>query len=261
MIIQNEAAQAVPRVSLVGAGPGDPDLITLKALKAIAHADVLLYDALVDKELLKYARPDAQVVYVGKRSGEHSIPQGKLNRLILDYALNYGHVVRLKGGDPFVFGRGFEEMNFLTRHGLQVDVIPGISSSTSLPGLQQIPLTHRGTSDSFWVVTGTTASGDVSPDLYRAAASGATVVVLMGLKQINKIAGVFRDAGKAALPIAIIENGSLPNERVLFSQVENVSRELQSESFSGPVLLIFGEVVALHPEYQRREAEGIMVHN
>ena len=142
-----------PRITLIGAGPGDAELITLKGIKALQTADVVLYDALVNEELLDFAPAGAVKVYVGKRSGDHSYSQDAVNKLMVDYALNYGHAVRLKGGDPFVFGRGYEEIDFAASYSITTQVIPGISSSISVPGLQLIPVTHRGLSESFWVVT------------------------------------------------------------------------------------------------------------
>lgn len=177
-----------PRITLVGAGPGDADLITLKGVKALQTADVVLYDALINTELLDFAPAHATKVYVGKRSGDHSYSQDAVNKLMIDYAINYGHVVRLKGGDPFVFGRGFEELDFAASYSIPATVIPGISSSIGVPGMQQIPVTHRGLSESFWVVTGTTANGKVSDDVYQAAKTNATVVVLMGIHKLAEIA-------------------------------------------------------------------------
>src|SRR5580693_2712549 len=170
-----------PRITLVGAGPGDAELITLKGIKALKTADVVLYDALVNEELLAHAPENAVKVYVGKRSGDHTYSQEAVNKLMIDYAMNYGHVVRLKGGDPFVFGRGFEELDFAAAYSIPTQVIPGISSSIGVPGLQNIPVTHRGLSESFWVVTGTKADGKISNDLYEAARTRATIVVLMGI--------------------------------------------------------------------------------
>src|ERR1700759_2120674 len=165
-----------PRITLVGAGPGDADLITIKGIKALKTADVVLYDALVNEELLEFAPENATKVYVGKRSGDHSHSQESINKLMIDYALNYGHVVRLKGGDPFVFGRGFEELDHAASYSIPAQVIPGVSSSIGVPGMQHIPVTHRGLSESFWVVTGITSKGKVSEDVYQAAKTNATVV-------------------------------------------------------------------------------------
>src|ERR1700748_493504 len=201
-----------PRITLVGAGPGDAELITIKGIKALKTADVVLYDALVNEELLEFAPEHATKVYVGKRSGDHSRSQESINQLMIDYALNYGHVVRLKGGDPFVFGRGYEELDYAASYSIKTAVVPGISSSIGVPGLQHIPVTHRGKSESFWVVTGTTADGQVSGDLYEAARTRATVVVLMGLNKLEEIARIFKNEGKSRLPVAVIQSGSTENE-------------------------------------------------
>jgi len=240
----------IPKITLVGAGPGDPELLTLKGFKALQNADVVLYDALVGEELLKFINPEATKVYVGKRSGEHSYSQEAVNRLMVDYALNFGHVVRLKGGDPFVFGRGYEELDFALAQGIAVTIIPGISSAIGVPGLQQIPVTHRGLSESFWVITGTTASGEVSKDIYDAAQSKATVVVLMGLKKLSAIVAIFKQAGKSDLPVAIIEKGSTKGEKLLVGNVSTIVERAKEIAIGAPAILIFGEVVSLHPAYQ-----------
>ncbi|PST83452.1 uroporphyrinogen-III C-methyltransferase [Pedobacter yulinensis] len=242
--------QKEPRITLVGAGPGDPDLITLKGLKALQTADVVLYDALVGDAMLDHVPAGAVKIYVGKRSGEHAYAQETINKLMVDYALNYGHVVRLKGGDPFVFGRGFEELEFAAAHQIPAAVVPGISSSIAVAGLQQIPVTHRGMSESFWVVTGTTAAGALSADIYDAARSNATVVVLMGLKKLEEIAAVFTAEGKHDLPVAIIQDGSTKNERIVTAPVSRICAAARSEQVKAPAVLIFGEVVSLHASFK-----------
>jgi uroporphyrin-III C-methyltransferase len=239
-----------PRITLVGAGPGDPELLTIKGANAIKSADVVLYDALVNEVLLEYARPDAIRVFVGKRSGEHSFTQDAINKLMIDYALNYGHVVRLKGGDPFVFGRGYEELNYAASYNIPVKVIPGLSSSIAVPGLQQIPVTHRGLSESFWVVTGTTTSGAISNDLYEAARTKATVVVLMGLNKLSEIVKLFQNEGKGKLPVAAIQSGSTEEEKLAIGIVDTIEEVVLEKGVKAPALLIFGEVVSLHPSYQ-----------
>jgi len=239
-----------PRVTLLGAGPGDPELLTLKGVKALQTADVVLYDALTNEALLEHAPAQAIKVYVGKRSGEHSYAQDAINQLMIDYALNYGHVVRLKGGDPFVFGRGYEELDHAASYHIPVSVIPGISSAIGVPGLQQIPVTHRGLSESFWVITGTTTNGQISDDIYQAANSNATVVILMGLKQLSKIVDVFKAAGKEQLPAAVVQNGSTETEKIVISTVENIVGRVEEEQIKAPALLIFGEVVSLHPSFK-----------
>ncbi|AZI26165.1 uroporphyrinogen-III C-methyltransferase [Pedobacter sp. G11] len=238
------------KITLLGAGPGDPDLLTLKGVKALQTADVVLYDALTNEALLEHAPAEAIKVYVGKRSGEHSYPQETINKLMIDYALNYGHVVRLKGGDPFVFGRGYEELDYAASYSIPVDVIPGISSSIGVPGLQQIPVTHRGLSESFWVITGTTTSGEVSNDIYQAAESNATVLVLMGLKKLAKIVEIFKAAGRHNLPAAVVQNGSAADEKLVVGVVDTIENLAKQENVKAPALLIFGEVVSLHPSFK-----------
>lgn len=238
-----------PRITLVGAGPGDVDLITLKGVKALQTADVVLYDALVNDELLELAPAHSTKVYVGKRSGDHSYSQNAVNKLMIDYAINYGHVVRLKGGDPFVFGRGFEELDYAASYSIPAQVIPGISSSIGVPGMQHIPVTHRGLSESFWVVTGTTSSHQISPDLYQAAKTNATVVVLMGIHKLSEIVEIFKSEGKSKLPVAVIQNGSTKDEKIAVGIVDTIVEIVEEKGITSPALIIFGEVVSLHPQF------------
>jgi len=245
---QNIAKEA--RITLVGAGPGDAELITLKGIKALQTADVVLYDALVNEEMMDFAPANAVKVYVGKRSGDHSHSQESINKLMVDYALNYGHVVRLKGGDPFVFGRGYEELDHAALHNIPATVIPGISSSIAVPGLQHIPVTHRGLSESFWVVTGTTTDGKISDDLYKAAKTNATIVVLMGVHKLAQITKIFKTEGKHALPVAVIQNGSTENEKVAIGAIDTIVEIVEEKQITSPAIIIIGEVVSLHPLYQ-----------
>jgi len=247
---QTKTALKEPKITLVGAGPGDAELITIKGMKALQTADVVLYDALVNQDLLGFAPAHAHKVYVGKRSGEHSYSQEAVNKLIIDYAINYGHVVRLKGGDPFVFGRGYEELDFAASYSIPAEVIPGISSSIGVPGLQQIPVTHRGMSESFWVITGTTTNGNISADLYQAARSKATVVVLMGLHKLAEIAELFKAEGKHRLPVALIQSGSTANEKVVVGIVDTIAELAEENKIQAPAMMVFGEVVSLHPKFQ-----------
>ncbi|MES2872651.1 MAG: uroporphyrinogen-III C-methyltransferase [Bacteroidota bacterium] len=251
-MIQTEIKNQVkePKITLVGAGPGDVDLITLKAIKALQTADVVLYDALVNDELLEFAPQSAPKVFVGKRSGEHSHSQSAINKLMIDYALNYGHIVRLKGGDPFVFGRGFEELDFATSYSIATQVIPGISSSIAVPGLHGIPITHRGLSESFWVVTGTTASGKISPDLFDAAKSRATVVVLMGIKRLADIVEIFKNEGKNRLPVAVIQSGSMDGQKLAIGTVDTIVDAVKNQHIDSPAIIVFGNVVGLHPLFK-----------
>ena len=241
------------KLTLLGAGPGDPELMTLKGVRALKSADVVMYDALVAPELLDYCRPDALKVYVGKRRGAYSCVQEDINPLIVHYAQQYGHVVRLKGGDPFIFGRGHEEQEYARQHGIEVDVIPGISSSYAVPAAAGIPLTTRGLSESFWVVTGTTKEGQLSNDLRLAAQSSATVVILMGIHQLPKIAALFAEFGKADTPIAIIQNGTTADQRTVVGTVQTIVDEVARTGISNPAVIVVGEVarLATSPENAR----------
>lgn len=247
--------QVKPFITLVGAGPGDPDLITLRGIKAIREANVVLYDALVNEELLSYAKSDCTLIYVGKRAERVSTSQDYINKLLVDYALTHGHVVRLKGGDPFVFGRGGEELDYARKFNIPTAVVPGISSSVGLTGLQQIPLTYRGISESFWVITGSTVDGRLSDDLMTAARTNATVVVLMGYAKLAQIVELYQQQGKGALPIALIQNGSLPTERVALGRIDNILAEAKRNLVGVPAIIVLGEVVAKHREFEKIKQE------
>jgi len=232
-------------LSLVGAGPGDPELITLKAVKALASADVILYDALANESLLAYAQAGAIKKFVGKRFGCHTLSQAEINNLILGYAQSHRHIVRLKGGDPFVFGRAQEEIDAARAAGIKVEVIPGISSALAVPASAMIPLTCRGINESFWVTTGTTQSGDISADIELAARSSATVVILMAMSKLEAIMEIFSRYGKAHTPAAIIQNGTTPDEKIVFGTVRDITYRAQYAGLSNPAIIIIGEVVQL----------------
>ena len=237
-----------PKITLVGAGPGDPELITVKGLKALQSADVVLYDALSNPALLAEAPKNALTIYVGKRANNHRYKQEEINLMLVQYAYSHGHVVRLKGGDSFVFGRGHEELEYIDNFGIETAIIPGISSCYAVPELQQVPLTRRGINESFWVITGTTSSGEISKDIALAAQSSATVVILMGMKKLPEITRLFTKANKADTPVLIIQNGSMPNERKVLDTVDTIQREVQREGLGAPAIIVIGEVVDLHPE-------------
>lgn len=233
----------IPKLSVVGAGPGDPDLITLKAIKAIQSADVILYDALVNNELLKYASKKAELIYVGKRKGCYSYQQEQINELIVSRATTHGHVVRLKGGDPFIFGRGAEEVDYVKPFGIETFVIPGISSALAVPAYQGIPLTKRGHSESFWVITGTTKSHQLSNDVVLAAKSTATVVILMGMSKLDEIVEVFSAENKQDVSVAIIQNGTTKNEKFGVGTIKNISKIVKEKQLSSPAIIVIGDVV------------------
>lgn len=231
------------KVILVGAGPGDPDLITLKAIKALKSADVILYDALANPELLTYSKAGCEKVYVGKKPGLHQYQQIFINDMIVDYAKKYPVVVRLKGGDPFVFGRGHEELEHARAHGLDVEVIPGISSALSVPAINEIPLTRRGVNESFWVVTGNTMDDHLSKDVKLAAESTASVVVMMGMRRLHEIVSIFSACRGLEEPVAIIQNGSLKNEKRIFGTLESILRQVEEKKLSAPAIILIGGVV------------------
>ncbi len=245
-----------PKLTLVGAGPGDPELITLKGIKALQTAAVVLYDALVHPALLDHVPAGAIKRFVGKRAGLHTYSQDDINEMIVRYALSYGHVVRLKGGDPFVFGRGYEEITYTESFNIETDVVPGLSSATALSALKKIPLTTRGMNESFWVLTGTTSDRTVSNDIFLAAQTRATAVILMGLKKLPEIADIYREAGKGALPAGVIINGSLPNEQFITGTVNDIVDKVHQADASGPAIILVGEAVKKQLSRDGAESAG-----
>ena len=237
-----------PRISLVGAGPGDPELITVKGLKAIQSADVILYDALVSEEVLIHAPTDALKIYVGKRANNHRYPQDEINLMIVQMAYNHGHVVRLKGGDPFIFGRGHEELEYAQSFDIPVTIVPGISSCISVPELQHVPLTRRGVNESFWVITGTTSSGKISKDIKLAAQSSATVVILMGMRKIEEIMSTFAANGKSDTAVLVVRNGSRPDEKHYTGTVNDIADKVNADCGGQPGIIVIGDEVELHPD-------------
>ncbi|GAA4279745.1 uroporphyrinogen-III C-methyltransferase [Gaetbulibacter aestuarii] len=236
-------AVKTPTLTVVGAGPGDLDLITVKAIKAIESADVILYDALVNEDLLNYAKKDTECIFVGKRKGCYSYQQEQINELIVMKAQTKGHVVRLKGGDPFIFGRGAEEIDYVRPFGLETYVVPGITSASAVPAYQGIPLTKRGSSESFWVVTATTKNHTLSQDVALAAQSTATVVILMGMHKLSQIVEVFKGFGKQNTAVAIIQNGTREDEQVGIGTIESIEYLAQEKQLSSPAIIIIGDVV------------------
>ncbi|MGI9550204.1 MAG: uroporphyrinogen-III C-methyltransferase [Aurantibacter sp.] len=231
-----------PKLTVIGAGPGDVELITLKAIRALQSANVVLYDALVDTELLEYA-PQAENIFVGKRRGCYSYQQAQINELIVSRAKTHGHVVRLKGGDPFVFGRGAEEMEFAAQYGIEVAMVPGISSCLAVPAFQNIPVTKRGSAESFWVITGTTKEHELSKDVRLAARSSATVVILMGMSKLPEIVALFKKEGKSKSPIAVIQNGTRRDEKIAVGTIASIGWEVEKQKLTNPAIIIIGEVV------------------
>ena len=231
-----------PKLTIVGAGPGDIELITLKAIKALENADVVLYDALVNEDLLQYAK-QAEIVFVGKRLGCHAYSQDQINDLIVTMAQTHGHVVRLKGGDPFVFGRGSEEIEYASNFGLETAIVPGISSSMGVPALSGISLTQRQVAESFWVITGTTSDHKLSKDVTLASQSSATVVILMGMHKLSEIVSVYQTNRTDDLPIAIIQNGTRKDQKKVIGTIATIAALVKDQQISSPAIIVIGEVV------------------
>jgi uroporphyrin-III C-methyltransferase len=227
----------------VGAGPGDPELITIKGVMALQQAQVVLYDALVHPALLEYVPSGAKLVYVGKRKAKKEFPQDEINQLIVFYATRYRNVVRLKGGDPFIFGRGHEELEYAAARGIEVEVIPGISSSIAAPSAAGIPLTKRGVNESFWVITGTLSSGDISNDIQHAAKSSATVIILMGMNNIEKITTLFKEARDEHEPAAIIQYATWEQQRTIHGTIASISELARENKIGAPAVIVIGKVV------------------
>lgn len=251
----------LPKISIVGAGPGDPDLLTIKGLKAIQSADVILYDALVNPEILAEAPATAVRIYVGKRANNHRYAQDEINKMIVDYAYTHGHVVRLKGGDPFVFGRGHEELEYAEAFNIETAIVPGISSCIAVAELQKVPLTRRGVNESFWVMTATTRSGNLSNDVAIAAQSSATAVILMGIRKIEQIAALFAKAGKGDTAAMVIQNGSRADERTVVGTVSTIAAKVKALNIGTPGIIVIGEVVELHPILKAAAARKATINN
>jgi uroporphyrin-III C-methyltransferase len=237
------------KVYLVGAGPGDPGLLTLKGKGLLEHADVVVYDALISPAILAMINPHAEQIDAGKRRGKHSLLQEETTQLLIEKAREHAVVVRLKGGDPFVFGRGGEEMQDLVAAGVEVEVVPGITSGVAAPAYAGIPVTHRDYNSSVTFVTGHEAAGKYRPELnWGAIAQGAeTIVIYMGLHNLGHIVPQFLAAGRPAeTPVALIHWGTTPNQRVLIGTLETIVAQMTEAQFVAPSIAVIGNVVALH---------------
>lgn len=230
-------------VYLIGAGPGDADLITLKAVKALNKADVVLYDYLANEEILAHAPESAERIYVGKKAGEHYKTQDQINELIIAQAKEHENVVRLKGGDPFVFGRGGEEILALMEHDIKFEVIPGVTSAIGAPTSLGLPVTHRAVATSVTIVTGhedpTKAESQVHWDY-----TADTLIILMGIGNIKENTAEIMKYRDKDTPVCAIESGTLPDENVIFATLENISEK----EIKTPAILIIGEVVKLYKD-------------
>lgn len=235
------------RVSLVGAGPGDPELLTLKALKRLQAAEVILHDRLVSEEVLAMASSDAQRFYVGKERSDHSLPQAEINRALVDWARSGKRVVRLKGGDPFIFGRGGEELEALVAEGIEVEVIPGITAASGCAAYAGIPLTHRDHAQSVRFITGHLKNGSTDLDWAALSRPGQTLVFYMGLHGLDEIRhGLVAHGLAPDTPLALIEQGTTARQRVHCGTLEVLPTSLDRDRVRPPTLIIIGGVVGLH---------------
>jgi uroporphyrin-III C-methyltransferase / precorrin-2 dehydrogenase / sirohydrochlorin ferrochelatase len=230
----------------VGAGPGDPDLLTLKAHRLLQRADVVVYDRLVSPDVLAMARRDAERIHVGKRRGRHSVPQAEINARLVALARAGKSVVRLKGGDPFVFGRGGEEIEALWAAGVPVEVVPGITAALGCAASAGVPLTHHDHAQACVLVTGQLKDGEVALDWPMLARPGQTVVIYMAAETLPTIARQLMAHGlAAATPVALIENGTTDSERRIVGTLATIGRQATRAQLAGPTLCMVGEVVGL----------------
>lgn len=263
--ISLDALKRQARVFLVGAGPGDPELLTLKALRCLQTCDVVVYDALIDPVLLDHCPRNVERIYVGKRHGEHSMSQAAINALLVKLGRTGKVVTRLKGGDPFVFGRGGEEALALVEAGIQFEVVPGVSAGVAVPAYAGVPVTHRGVARSVTFVTGHrgSAEGGTRPgdtdehtDWAALARVPGTLVIFMGLGSLPAIAAQLIASGKApSTPAMVVANGTTDAARTVVATLESISDA--SREVSSPALVVIGDVVALREQLARAEPGGM----
>lgn len=247
LISETETTQTIGEVYLVGAGPGDPDLLTFRALRLMQQADVVVYDRLVSAEILDLTRRDSEKIYVGKQRQNHSLPQDSINDLLANLAKQGKRVVRLKGGDPFIFGRGGEEIETLMQQGINFQVVPGITAASGCATYAGIPLTHRDHAQSCTFVTGHLKDGSIDLNWQQLSAPNQTLVFYMGLSGLDKICQSLIEHGCSAKhPIAIIQQGTTANQRVLTGTLDSLPQSVADKGIKAPTLIIVGSVVTLH---------------
>lgn len=246
---QNQPADTsrLGKVYIVGAGAGDPDLLTFKALRLMQQADIVFYDNLVSAPILDLCRRDATKIFVGKKASDHAVKQDDINELLASHAKQGKRVVRLKGGDPFVFGRGGEEAEHLVARGVDFEIVPGITAATAAASYAGIPLTHRDYAQSVKFVTGALKNNVMNDDYQGLLDDKQTVVFYMGLNVLeHMVAGLINVGKNPATPIAIIANASLPNQQVLTGTLANIVAKQAAAKLPAPAVIIMGEVVTLH---------------
>lgn len=241
-----DGSVAMGEVYLVGGGPGDPDLLTFRALRLMQRADVVVYDRLIGSPILELVRRDAERIYVGKQRNEHTMQQEDISRLLVSLAKQGKRVLRLKGGDPFIFGRGGEEIEELADHGVPFQIVPGVTAAAGCASFAGIPLTHRDHAQACVFVTGHTKTGRLSLDFSALLQPQQTVVIYMGLAYLGDLMRDFLDHGAdPAMPVAVVENGTRPNQKVVTGSIADIAIKVASEQVKGPALTIIGTVVTL----------------
>lgn len=247
------------KVYIIGAGPGDPGLITVSGLRRLEEADVVIYDHLVSPEIIRHAKESARLIYAGKKGGDHTLPQDEINRLLVEEARQGNIVARVKGGDPFIFGRGGEEAEILAGSGIPFEVIPGVTSAISVPAYAGIPLTHRGYTSTVAFVTGHEDPTKEQSDIdWKALSRIGTLVFLMGVKNLSKIAGSLIEHGKDAdTPAALIRWGTTEDQETLTGALQDIAEKAEKERFSPPSILVVGHVVSLRAELSWFEKKAL----
>lgn len=235
------------RVYLVGAGPGDPELLTLRAVRLLRQAEVIVYDHLVSSEVLDFVSPAAVRIYAGKRRNEHTLRQEQINDLLVKHAREGKQVVRLKGGDPFIFGRGGEELQALAAHGISFEVVPGVTAASGVSSYAGIPLTHRDYAQCCIFVTGHLKDGTADLDWPSLVRPRQTVVIYMGLGGLPEICGQMMTYGAAStLPVAVVQDGTITTQKVVTGTLSDITERVAEQGLTSPCLIIIGEVVKLH---------------
>lgn len=237
------------KVWLVGAGPGDPDLLTIKAARLISQADAIVYDHLVSDSIMDQARPDALLIYAGKEASKHTLPQDSINQLLVELAQENLSVVRLKGGDPFIFGRGGEELETLVASGIPFEVIPGVTAAAGCAAYAGFPLTHRDHAQSVTFVTGHLKDGTVNLDWPALARPKQTVVFYMGIGAVEEICRQMINHGLPSMtPAAVIRNGTQPDQQTLLATLGTLPDRIAESGIKPPALIVVGSVVKLHAQ-------------
>jgi uroporphyrin-III C-methyltransferase/precorrin-2 dehydrogenase/sirohydrochlorin ferrochelatase len=255
--LYNQEQHTVGEVYVIGAGPGAADLLTFRALRLMQQADVVVYDRLVSPEILDLVRRDAEKIYVGKERDHHTVPQENINTLLAELAKSGKRVARLKGGDPFIFGRGGEEIETLMQQGVQFQVVPGITAASGCASYAGIPLTHRDHAQSVTFVTGHLKNDSINLNWTQLAAANQTVVVYMGLVGIEKICNALIAHGSPSdFPIALVQEGTMQNQRVITGTLSTLPQLIANAQIKPPTLIIIGTVVTLHKQLNWFQTKG-----